>query len=195
MSDEDLASIVSYVRTLPPISKAQPKSAIPFPLNRLINSAPEPLEGAVPEPDQSTPAARGKYLATMAVCADCHTPVNDKGEPVAGMDFAGGTTVELPGRPLVATANLTPSPNGIPYYTDELFLETIRTGHVRERQISDAMPWRFYRNMTDDDLKAVFAYLKTLAAVDHYVDNSMTPTMCARCGHTHGGGERNKKAE
>lgn len=73
-------------------------------------------------------------------------------------------------------------------------METIRTGHVRERQLSDVMPWRFFRNMTDEDLKSIFAYLKTLKAVDHDVDNSLPPTKCARCGHEHGGGERNKKA-
>jgi hypothetical protein len=73
-------------------------------------------------------------------------------------------------------------------------VETIRTGRVRERQISDLMPWGGYRNMTDDDLKAIFAYLKTLSPVDHFVDNSLPPTKCARCTMEHGGGERNKKA-
>ncbi len=54
------------------------------------------------------------------------------------------------------------------------------------------MPWGVYRNMTDEDLKAIFAYLKTLAPVDHSVDNSLPPTACARCGLQHGGGDRNK---
>jgi mono/diheme cytochrome c family protein len=192
MSDEDLASVVSYIRTLTPVRKQLPKSAIPFPLNRLINGAPQPIEGSVPAPDQSTPEARGKYLATLGVCTDCHTPFDNQNQPIAGMTFAGGNEIILPGKPFVATANLTPSPNGIPYYTDDLFVETIRTGHVRAREISDVMPWRFYRNMTDEDLKAIFAYLKTLTPVDHYVDNSLPPTKCGRCGHPHGGGERNK---
>lgn len=194
MSDEDLASVVSYIRTLPPIRRQLPTSAIPFPIDRLINNEPEPLETAVPAPDLSTPEKRGQYIATLAVCGDCHTTMDDQNQPIAGMDFAGGNTVEIPGKPRVATANLTPSPNGIPYYTEELFLGVIRTGHVGSREISDVMPWRFFRNMTDEDLKSVFAYLKTLAPVDHFVDNSLPPTKCARCGHEHGGGERNKKA-
>jgi hypothetical protein len=53
------------------------------------------------------------------------------------------------------------------------------------------MPTRYYRDMTDADLKDLFAYLKTLKPVDHYVDNSLPPTPCAGCGLTHGGGERN----
>ena len=45
--------------------------------------------------------------------------------------------------------------------------------------------------MTDVDLKDLFAYLKTLTPVDYYVDNSLPPSACARCGLSHGGGERN----
>jgi hypothetical protein len=72
-------------------------------------------------------------------------------------------------------------------------LETIRTGRVRERQLSDLMPWAYYRTMTDEDLKAIFAYLKTVKPVEHYVDNTMAATACVLCEETHGGGERNKK--
>ena len=120
--------------------------------------------------------------------------MDDRNQPIAGLEFAGGTTIEIPGWPPVTSANLTPSPNGIPYYTEEIFLGAIRTGHVGARPISDIMPWRFYRHMTDDDLTSIFAYLKTLPPVDHYVDNALPPGPCARCGRPHGGGERNKKA-
>ena len=193
MSDEDLASVVTYLRTLPPIRRQLPTSDIPFPVNRLINAEPKPLEAAVPEPDRSTPEKRGEYLVSLAVCGDCHTPLDDRNQPIAGLEFAGGTTIEIPGRPPVAAANLTPSPNGIPYYTEEIFLGAIRTGHVGARPISDIMPWRFFRHMTDEDLTSIFAYLKTLPPVDHSVDNALPPTPCARCGRPHGGGERNKK--
>ena len=194
MSDEDLASIVVYLRSIPAVRHAVPRSAIPFPDNRMINMVPEPIDGPVPEPDLSTPEKRGQYLAELAVCTDCHTPADEKThEPLPGMAFAGGNTVALAGKTPVATANLTPSVNGIPYYTEDLFVEAIRTGHVRGRALSDAMPWRFFGNMTDEDLKAVFAFLKTQKPVDHYVDNSMPATACAVCKLTHGGGERNKK--
>jgi hypothetical protein len=195
MSDEDLASVVVYLRSLKPIRREQPKSTIPFPVSRLINNAPQPLEAPVPAPDLSTPLARGRYLVTLASCSDCHSPMDDKGQAIPGMDFSGGNTLKFEGgRPSAASANLTPAPSGIPYYTEALFLETIRTGRVHERQLSDLMPWSFYRRMTDDDLKAIFTYLKTLTPVDHYVDNTLPPTKCARCNLEHGGGERNRKA-
>ena len=196
MADEDLAAVVTYIRSLPPVRRTNPATAVPFPVSRLINSTPQPIEGAVPAPDLTTPELRGKYLTTLGSCADCHTPRDDKGQPLAGLDFAGGNILEFAGaRPPRAAANLTPAPNGIPYYTEELFVETIRTGRVRDRQISDVMPWGHYRRMTDDDLKAIFAFLKTLKPVDHYVDNSLPPTPCAKCNIVHGGGERNKKTE
>ena len=193
MSDEDLASVITYIRSVPAIRQAQPKSAIPFPVNRFINAVPQPIEGVVAPPDLSTLEKRGQYLATLGSCADCHTPMDERGQFIPGMEFAGGGPFVHEGREQKAAANITPAPNGIPYYTEELFLEVIRTGRVRDREISDLMPWGAYRGMTDDDLKAIFAYLKTLKPVDHFVDNAMPRTKCAKCNLEHGGGERNRK--
>jgi mono/diheme cytochrome c family protein len=192
MSDEDLASVITYIRSLPPVRKTQPRSAIPFPVNRFINAVPQPLEGPVPPPDLSTPEKRGEYLVAMASCSDCHTPMDDKGQYIMSLAFAGGNIFKFEGREPKAAANITPGVNGIPYYTPELFVETIRTGRVRERKLSDLMPWGHYRNMNDDDLRAMFAYLKTVEPIDHFVDNAQPPSRCARCNLLHGGGERNK---
>jgi Cytochrome c len=192
MSDEDVASIVVYLRTVKPVHNPLPKSAVPFPLNRLIMGVPEPITAPVTA-DVSTPEKRGRYIVTLAVCAECHTPMDDKGNRVPGMDFAGGMTMPYGDWKPAASANLTPSPNGIPYYTEDLFIEAFRTGKVRSRELNGMMPTRYFRNMTDQDLKDIFAYLKTLTPVDHYVDNSLPPTPCARCGLKHGGGEKNKK--
>ena len=193
MSDEDLASVITYIRSLPAVRQAQPKSAIPFPVSRFINAAPQPIEGVVAPPDISTPEKRGQYLVTLGSCADCHSPMDERGQFVAGMDFAGGSTFVHEAREQKAAANITPAPSGIPYYTENLFLEVMKTGRVRDREISDVMPWGAYGGMTDEDLKAIFAYLKTLKPVDHFVDNGMPRTTCAKCGLEHGGGERNKK--
>lgn len=192
MSDEDLASVVTYLRSLPTVSRQQPKSNVPFPVNRFINAVPQPVEEPVPEPNMSTPEKRGQYLVTLASCGDCHTPMDDRGQYMAGLEFAGGNTFLYTDRAPKAAANITPAVNGIPYYNEALFLETMRTGRVRERKLTDVMPWGHYRNMADDDLKSIFAYLKTLKPVDHYVDNAQSPTKCARCTLEHGGGERNK---
>ena len=88
---------------------------------------------------------------------------------------------------------MTPDASGIPYYDEALFVQTIRTGYVKARVLNQIMPWSSYKNMTDDDLKAIFAYLKTLSPVKHIVDNTESPTYCPVCKTTHGGGAQNHK--
>jgi hypothetical protein len=56
------------------------------------------------------------------------------------------------------------------------------------------MPWSFYGKQTDDDLKAIFAYLRTLTPAQHRVDNTLPPTDCPRCGLRHGAGDQNPPA-
>jgi hypothetical protein len=53
------------------------------------------------------------------------------------------------------------------------------------------MPWWNFRNMTDEDLKALFAYLRTVKPVHHRVDNSETATRCKVCNGNHGAGAEN----
>jgi hypothetical protein len=191
MSDEDLASVVTYIRSLPPIRKALPPSEIPFPVNRLINTEPEPLTAPVPEPNRANPVEYGGYLVRIGVCRDCHSPMDANGQYVPGMEFAGGTGIPGPyGH--VAGVNITQDPSGIPYYTEELFIEMMRTGMVKARKIHERMPYVFYGRQTDEDLKAMFAYIKTIPPVAHRVDNSLPPTECPRCGLRHGAGNQNK---
>jgi mono/diheme cytochrome c family protein len=193
MSDEDLASIIVYLRSMTPVRNPLPRSAVPFPVKYLINGIPEPISAPVTA-DLSTQVKRGRYdVEVLGACGDCHTTQDDQGNRVSGMDFAGGTALPFGDRKVVYSANITPGVNGIPYYTEDLFIEAIRTSKVRSRQLDDMMPTQYFRNMTDQDLKDIFAYLKTLTPVDHYVDNSLPPTMCPTCGLMHGGGERNKK--
>src|SRR2546427_7544851 len=74
MPDEDLASVIVYLRTTPPVRNEMATTKIPFPLNRFIQAVPAPVPASVPAVDQSTPVARGAYLARVASVGDCHTP-------------------------------------------------------------------------------------------------------------------------
>jgi len=189
MSDEDLASVIVYLRSIPPIRKALPKTEIIFPVRYLMRSVPQPITEPVPQPDVSTPMKRGEYLVTIAACTDCHTP-QAKGQPIRGLEFAGGFILEGPwGR--VASANITPDPSGISYYDEALFLEVMRTGYVKARKINQIMAWWNFRNLTDEDLKAIFAYVRTLNPIKHRVDNTEPPTYCRLCGSGHGAGNQN----
>ncbi len=190
MSDEDLASIIVYLRSLPPVRKQLPTTDLIFPVKFLIRNVPQPLHAAVPEPDLSTPEKHGKYLVTIAGCADCHTPQDAHGQPLPGMDFAGGLILDGPwGR--VASSNITPDPSGIPYYDLALFTQVFRTGYVKARPINQIMPWTAFREMTDEDIAAIFSYIKTLKPVVHHVDNMEPPTYCKIDKQMHGGGNQN----
>lgn len=190
MSDEDLAAVIVYLRSLPPVHKQQPRTELIFPVKYLIRNAPKPLEAPVPPPDISTPEKRGKYLATIAGCADCHTPQGAHGQPLPAMDFAGGFILQGPwGR--VASANITPDSSGISYYDQATFTQAMRTGFVGARKLNQIMPWHVYRGMTDEDIAAIFAYIRTLKPVPHHVDNTEPATFCKLCRQTHGAGNRN----
>jgi cytochrome c553 len=189
MSDEDLASVVVYLRSLPAVHHDLPKTEIIFPVKYLIRTVPEPITAPVANGEMSGPVQRGAHLVNLAGCIDCHT-AKTNGENLPGLEFGGGDMFPGPW-PTVASANITPDPSGIPYYDEALFLEVMRTGLVHARKLSDVMPVSIYKNLTDADLKAIFAYLRTLKPVKHRVDNSETPTECKVCKQKHGAGASN----
>jgi hypothetical protein len=191
MADEDLASVIVYLRTLKPIRNQLPKTEIPFPPGPLINTVPQPVTAPVPPPDATSPDTRGEYLVQMAACTECHTPMDDRGGRLPGMAFAGGN-VFTDGTSEVASLNITPDPSGISYYSEDLFVSAMRTGRVVARELHDVMPWIVYRNLSDEDLRAMFAYLRTVKPVKHSIDNTVPPTLCPLCGAVHGKGEVNQ---
>jgi mono/diheme cytochrome c family protein len=190
MSDEDVASVVVYLRSLPPVRHELPMTEMIFPVKYLIRNVPQPVNDPVPAPDFSTPLKRGTYMSKMAACSDCHTPMDDHGQKLGGLDWAGGQVMEGPfGR--VATANITSDPSGIPYYDEKMFIDMIHSGTVRARALNPIMPFAFYSGMTDQDLSAIFAFVHQLPPVKHHVDNTEPPTYCKICKQTHGGGNQN----
>lgn len=197
LSDEDLASVIVYVRSQPASHVKEPK----IELTDEIKKAFKPLDPLphVPEPDRSDRVAYGKYLVTVGHCAGCHSTYDDKGNAIPGMDFAGGGALvgDWNGDGKVVTVNalnLTPDASGIGYYSEDMFIDVLRHGGFKTRQLSSIMPWVFFRNLSDDDLKAMYAYLRTLKPVCHHVDNTEVPTYCKQCRSKHGLGAMNDVA-
>jgi mono/diheme cytochrome c family protein len=189
LSDEDLASVIVYIRTLRPVRNVLPKTEIIFPVKYLIRNAPEPVTAPVSSPERSDPVKWGEYLFTIASCTECHTP-RVRGAAIPGFEYSGGFTLDGPWGS-VASANITPDASGIGYYDEALFIQAMRTGFVKARKLNSIMPFEEFGRLTDDDLKAMFAYLRTLKPVKHRVDNSLPPTYCKLCRLTHGGGDQN----
>jgi len=187
MSDEDVASLVVYLRSLPAIRNPLPPTEVKFPVNRLILSAPQPITEPVSGPPPGDQVARGKYLVRLG--CGCHTPA-DRGQEIPGMKLAGGEVLKGPWGE-ATSANLTPDATGIGYYDEALFLKAIHTGYVGARKLNSIMPFGEFKNLPDDELKAIFAYLRTVAPVKHRVDNNLPPTYCKLCKQKHGGGDQN----
>lgn len=175
LSDEDVKAVVAYLRTLQPVRWQRPAKELDVPLNFVEKFVPKPLEGPVAGPDRSDPVAYGKYLTTVASCVECHTPKDEKERPIAGQEFSGGWTMHGPGFEVV-TANITPHPaNWMGIATKEQFIARFRS-YANFQEVPAAngrntlMPWISYSGMTDEDLGAIYDYLKTVKPIERKVN-------------------------
>src|SRR5690606_2325535 len=101
---EDIYSIVAYIRTLDPIENEVPASVASFPMNFIINTM--PAEAAfTSKPKREELVNYGKYLVNAAACSDCHTP-KDKGTPIMDQYLAGGFEFFFPDGTVVRSLNI-----------------------------------------------------------------------------------------
>ena len=146
-------------------------------------------------------AERGKYLVSVVGCGDCHTPMKlgpngpepdmsrflsghpERFGPVPAAKLQGAwlwagaaTNTAFAGPWGVSyAANLTPDRNsGLGIWTEDMFVKAIRSGrHMgASRPILPPMPWPAIRNASDEDLKSIYAYLRTLAPVSNHVPDA-----------------------
>lgn len=153
----DLAAIIAYARSVPPVDNELPASRM-GPIGRvLITLKPGRLipalgiDHSVPPPPAITPgpsAEYGRYLTVVGGCVYCH-----------GDDLRGGIKEGPPGTP--ASADLTPAGPMAKWSAAE-FTTALRTGGRPDGTVIDPfMPWRLTRLMTDEEIAAVWAYLRT----------------------------------
>ncbi len=155
--------------------------------------------------------ARGEYLVTIGGCHDCHTPKkmgprgpepdlrralsgHPEGAQLPPPPAASGPWIASTNADLTAWSgpwgisfafNLTPDENtGIGIWTEDMFVRALRTGrHMgASRPILPPMPWENFARMTDDDLKSVYAYLRTLEPIHNRVPLPIPPAQVASLG-------------
>jgi hypothetical protein len=177
MSDDDVMSLVAYLNTLPPVKHAVPRSEIAFPVSVLAKSAPQPAGQVVPV-DRTDRLKYGEYLVTLAGCGGCHTQ-SEKGSPKPGMAFAGGERFQFPGM-LVVSANITPDQqSGIGRWKPQDFVDKFHQYREYAENGSPAsspenftlMPWLNFSRLDEEDLRAIYWYLRTQKPVYHAVDS------------------------
>ena len=175
MAKEDLLSIIAYMRTLKPIKNAIPARQLMMPIAAVYpGQFLQPSIDSNRVPPVSDRAAYGGYLANAADCGTCHSPMTPQGPDQTRM-YAGGFTFNV-GSFTVTSANITPDDStGIGLWTEAQFLNKF-TPYREEKNYSHnpgkentIMPVSLLAGMTDDDLKAIYAYLKTVPPVKNVV--------------------------
>lgn len=174
MADEDVYSLVAYLRSLPPVRNEVPRSQIGFPVSLLMKGDPRPA-GLVPAVDRTDRLAYGQYLVTMASCEECHTPL-DKGRLVAGKNFGGGHRFGIPGGPVVHSANISSDKaTGIGTWDYQRFRDRLAAYRNYEPEPAGPdqftlMPWLNYGKLSDEDVAAIWEYIRTRPPVENKVN-------------------------
>ena len=161
MSDEDLTAVISYLRTIQPVKNKVPGNKLNFMGNAVKAYMVKPVSpnGEVPVSVKiDTTAAYGKYLVlSVGNCAGCHTKRDISGAYLApalsgGTPMAGG----------LVPPNLTNTSDGRIYtWTEQQFIDRFHKGKLFAQS---EMPWNSFKRMNDDELKAIYKFLKTVRA-------------------------------
>ena len=168
MDPEDIKDIIAYVRSLAPIKKDIEESSSDFPVNFIINTMPHKAE-PVTKPAKTDIVAYGGYLTNAAACAECHSE-RKKGELIGEL-FAGGFEFMGPDGSVVRSANISPDDEtGIGKWTEKTFVARFKAytdssyhpPKVAPGEMQTVMPWTMYGGMDTTDLKAIYAYLRTV---------------------------------
>jgi mono/diheme cytochrome c family protein len=170
MADEDLTAVVSYIRTLPAAKNEVEKESWGFVAKLLAKKFP-PRMGAIPKyvPPGDASVARGEYIANgPGVCSGCHTPIDMMSMKPSGPKFSGSNPEpdHDDSKFEIVAPNLTPDPKTghIVSWTEEVFLARFRAGPAHK---GSPMPWENFAEMTDEDIKSLYRYLKTLPPTEH----------------------------
>ena len=177
MDEEDIKSIIAYIRTLKPIKNEIPESSSDFPMSIIINTIPEKA-ALTKRPPATDVVNYGGYLVNAAACKDCHTKF-EKGKFIAGTEFGGGREFPYPDGSKVTSANITSdAATGIGNWTEQYFLDYFHSHSdsatlarkMKPGEINTIMPWTMYGKMKDEDLKAIYAYLRTVKPISNKVE-------------------------
>jgi mono/diheme cytochrome c family protein len=170
MDENDAKSILAYLRTLEPVENTVPESRPTAPIKLAMKMMPHKARFQA-MPVEKTGVDYGRYLVTMAGCTDCHTR-RGMGGLSKKAAFAGGTEIKLANQ-VLKTANITPdTETGIGNWTKTAFISRFKTYDPAtfkapevENGFNTVMPWSMYAGMSEQDLGAIYDYLKTVKPV------------------------------
>lgn len=182
MDEEDIKAIIAYLRTLPAGGSQWPRTELDFPLSLIVHTMPQQA-ALTKRPDPSDAVAYGRYMTTAAVCTECHTPAGKRG-PDESRAFAGGNEFKLRDGSIVRSANITPDfSTGIGSMRREDFISRFKAYDPAVYQprpavageMNTVMPWTEYAGMTEQDLGAIYDYLRTVKPIVQRVEKFKPP--------------------
>jgi len=175
LADDDIAAIISYLRTLPAVPHAVPAHQLTT-MGRVLTATvfAQPIGPSSPPPAQSprgATVANGKYLVeSVSLCGSCHTQRNLQSGQFTGAQFAGSTGMVDDYNPkrTWSPPNLTIAPNTgkLAKLSEDEFVIRMRAGRVIE---GSPMPWQNFRTMSEDDLRAIYKFLASVPATENEV--------------------------
>lgn len=171
---EDIEAVIAYLRTLERVESNHPQSEVDFPFNFILRTIPKEAE-LTKKPPKTDRVAYGKYMFTAAACAECHTKF-EKGKfvgPIGG----GGREFQFPDGSWLRSPNLTPHETGIKNLSREEFIRLFKKYEdsayvlpdVKPGEFQTMMPWVMYAGMEENDLSAIYDYLRTLEPYENSV--------------------------
>lgn len=184
LADEDLNAIIAYLRSNDPavqpaaLTSGQPKNKYSF-IGKMAIEGSKPLPYTaqkVAMPNMNDKVARGRYMIDNIGCYDCHSAnimkVN-KVQPEASKGYlGGGTKMRSMDGSSVYTSNITfDAETGIGNWTEADFAKAVRQGIAKNNQIL-RYPMRMYSELSDEDVSAMYEYLKTVPAIKNKVKGS-----------------------
>lgn len=181
MSKEDIYSIIAYIRTLDPIETNDPESEPKFIMKIISKLAFKEVPSHKEIPPKSDKAAYGEYLVNAASCYDCHTPM-EKGRYIEELAFSGGLEFKKSNGNSIYSSNITPDKEtGIGTWDEEYFLNQFtqwRDDKMKFRKKkpgteNSEMAWSLYAGMTDEDIRAIYAYLSKLKPIKNKVETGV----------------------
>ncbi len=162
MSEADMDSVVAYLQSLKPVSNRVPDPVYKMNIPRQIfPGAEKPMRDS----DMTDPVKKGFYLATIAHCMECHTPLGPKGRDFVGNLGRGGFEFKGPWGVSVSRNITSSKEKGIGAWTDDEIKRAITHGVSRDGSpLKPPMGFEYYAKMTSTDLDAIVAWLRTVPA-------------------------------
>ena len=160
MTDRDLDAVIAYLRTIKPI-----RNAVPEPIYKISQGHPVPPGGESPytEAMLSDKAQQGFYLATIAHCMECHTPMGPQGREFATSMGAGGGKFAGPWGVSVSRNISSSKTKGIGSWTDDEIKRAITQGVSKDgSKLNPPMGFHYYATVSAADLDAIVTYLRTV---------------------------------